>query len=173
MIVILMGVSGVGKTTIGQILTRKLGWPLFDAVHFHSAASIEKMSRGIPLEDADRWPWLDRMNAMLREHEGRDENVLLACSALKQIYRDRLARGTSELHWIYLKGRFELIRERLEARKGHYMKAGLLESQFATLEEPRAALNFEIDDTPDAIADSILRRLQESQVERTRRKGNS
>jgi gluconokinase len=160
MIVILMGVSGSGKTTIGQILSGKLGWPLFDADEFHSAASIEKMSNGIPLEDADRWPWLDRMNAMLREHEARGQSVLLACSALKQAYRDRLAKGITEIRWIYLKGGFELIRKRLEARKGHYMKAGLLESQFAALEEPTDALGVYIDDTPDSIADSILPRLQ-------------
>jgi gluconokinase len=167
MIVILMGVSGVGKTTIGEILSVKLSWPLFDADQFHSAASIEKMRNGIPLEDADRWPWLDRMNAMLREHEARGESVLLACSALKQVYRDRLSKGTAELRWIFLKGRFELIQARLEARKGHYMKAGLLESQFAALEEPGDALNVDIDDTPDAIADSILRRLQASPARKT------
>jgi gluconokinase len=160
MIVILMGVSGVGKTTIGQILSEKLGWPLFDADEFHSASNIEKMRNGIALQDEDRWPWLDRMNAMLREREGRGENALLACSALKQAYRERLARGTTNLRWVYLKGNFELIRERLEARKGHYMKAGLLESQFATLEEPSDALTVDIGETPIAIADSILGRLQ-------------
>ncbi len=167
MIVVLMGVSGVGKTTVGRILSGKLGWPLFDADEFHSALSIEKMRNGIPLEDADRWPWLDRMNAMLREREGRGESVLLACSALKQVYRDRLSKGTADLRWIYLKGAFELIRERLEARKGHYMKAGLLESQFAALEEPGDALNIDVDDTPHAIADSILRRLKESPTHKT------
>jgi len=167
MIVILMGVSGVGKTTVGQILSDKLGWPLFDADEFHSAANIEKMRNGIPLQDADRWPWLDRMNAMLREHEGRSENVLLACSALKQMYRDRLAKGTAELRWIYLKGSFELIRERLEARKNHYMKAGLLESQFATLEEPADAISIDIGDTPVAIADAILHRLQSPSSRKT------
>jgi len=167
MIVILMGVSGVGKTTIGQILSDKLGWRLFDADEFHSAASIEKMRSGIALEDADRWPWLDRMNAMIRQKETSGESVLLACSALKQVYRDRLANDTAEVRWVYLKGPFELIRRRLEARKGHYMKAGLLESQFAALEEPGNALSFGIEDSPDSIADAILRRLQESPARRT------
>ena len=167
MIVILMGVSGVGKTTIGQVLSEKLGWPLFDADEFHSPASIEKMRNGIPLEDADRWPWLDRMNAMIVEKEGRGDSVLLACSALKQAYRDRLAKGTADLRWIYLKGSFDLIRKRLEARKGHYMKAGLLESQFATLEEPGNALAIDIDGTPDAIADFILRQLQVKPIRQT------
>ena len=160
MIFILMGVSGCGKTTIGQILSEKLGWPLFDADEFHSLASIDKMRNGIALDDADRWPWLERMNAALREREARGESVLLACSALKQAYRDRLSKGIAELRWIYLKGGFELIRKRLEARKGHYMKAGLLESQFAALEEPEEALSVDIDDSPNSIADSILRRLQ-------------
>jgi len=167
MIVILMGVSGVGKTTIGQILSDKLGWPLSDADEFHSPASIEKMRNGIPLDDADRWPWLDRMNAMLVEKEGRGESVLLACSALKQVYRDRLAKGTADLRWIYLKGNSDLIRERLEERKRHYMKAGLLESQFATLEEPGNALGVDVNDTPEAIADSILRQLQATPARKT------
>ncbi len=167
MIAILMGVSGSGKTTIGQILSVKLGWPLLDADEFHSAANIEKMSNGIPLEDVDRWPWLDRMNAELRAREARGESVLLACSALKQAYRDRISGGVAEIRWIYLKGGFELIRQRLEARKGHYMKAGLLESQFAALEEPVDALRFDIDGSPDSIADSILHRLKALPVRKT------
>ena len=104
---------------------------------------------------------------MLKDREGRAESVLLACSALKQAYRDRLSKGAAELRWIYLRGRVDLIQARLEARKGHYMKAGLLESQFAALEEPGDALNVDIDDTPDAIADSILRRLQASPARKT------
>lgn len=167
MILVLMGVSGSGKTTVGQILSGKLGWPLLDADEFHSAANIEKMSNGIPLEDADRWPWLDRMNAALRAREARGESVLLACSALKQAYRDRISRSVAEMRWIYLKGGFELIRKRLEARKGHYMKAGLLESQFATLEEPKDALGVDIADTADSIANSILHRLQALPVRNT------
>lgn len=166
MIVILMGVSGSGKTTVGRHLAEKLGWPLLDADDFHPPANIEKMSRGVPLEDGDRWPWLDRINAVLAERQQRAESALLACSALKQVYRDRLSKGIPDPRWIYLKGNFDLIRERLEARKGHYMKAGLLESQFATLEEPGNALSVDIDGTPDAIADSILLRLQASPARR-------
>jgi gluconokinase len=167
MIVILMGVSGCGKTTIGQILSGKLGWPLFDADEFHSAASIEKMRNGIALDDGDRWPWLDRMNAMLVEKEANGENVLLACSALKQKYRDRLAKGCVHLRWVYLKGDFDLIHRRLETRKNHYMKAGLLESQFAALEEPRDAIVANIDAEPDAIADLVLRELQALPIRKT------
>jgi gluconokinase len=100
------------------------------------------------------------MNAMLAEKNARGESVLLACSALKQKYRDRLAQGGIPIRWVYLKGSFDLIRQRLEARKNHYMKAGLLESQFATLEEPTDAIVADIDAEPTAIADAILRRLQ-------------
>ncbi len=162
MVVILMGVSGCGKTTVGRLLAEHLGWPLLDADEFHSARSIEKMRAGIALDDDDRWPWLDRMNAALRERDAQGESVLLACSALKQAYRDRLGHTLAHLRWIYLKGDFTLIRARLEARKGHYMKAGLLESQFAALEEPVDALTVDIEATPQAIADSILQQLQTS-----------
>ena len=162
MIVVLMGVSGSGKTSVGQALASRTGWPLADADDFHSAENIEKMRSGIALEDADRWPWLDRMNAMLTDKNARGESVLLACSALKQKYRDRLAQGGVPIHWVYLKGSFDLIRQRMLARKNHYMKAGLLESQFATLEEPTDAIVADIDAEPAAIADVILSRLQES-----------
>jgi gluconokinase len=167
MIVVLMGVAGSGKTSVGQALASRTGWPLQDADDFHSAASIEKMGSGIALEDADRWPWLDRMSAMLAEKNARGESVLLACSALKQKYRDRLAQGGLPIRWVYLKGSFHLIQQRLEARKNHYMKAGLLESQFATLEEPTDAIVADIDAEPAAIADAILNRLQEVPARKT------
>ena len=160
MMVVLMGVSGVGKTTVGEILAQRTGWRLYDADEFHSAQNIEKMRNGIALQDADRWPWLESMNAMLLEKQAANQSILLACSALKQKYRDRLADGCRNLHWVYLKGEFDLIRGRLEARKNHYMKAGLLESQFAALEEPRDAVVVSVIETPDAIADRILRDLK-------------
>lgn len=152
MIVILMGVSGSGKTTVGRHLAEKLKWQLLDADDFHPPANIEKMSRGIPLEDSDRWPWLDRLNEMIRSAESRGEYVLLACSALKARYRERLAHGCENVRWIYLKGDFNLIESRLKARKGHYMKAGLLQSQFTALEEPQGALVMDIADEPARIA---------------------
>ena len=155
-----MGVSGVGKTTVGEVMAERTGWRLYDADEFHSAASIEKMRNGIALQDEDRWPWLDRMNAMLAEKQLNGESVLLACSALKQKYRERLASGNLPLRWVYLKGDFDLIRRRLEARKNHYMKAGLLESQFAALEEPQNAIVAEVGPEPGAIADFVLRQLQ-------------
>jgi gluconokinase len=158
-IVILMGVSGSGKTTVGRHLAEKLGWPLLDADDFHPPANIEKMSRGIPLEDGDRWPWIDRLNDMVRAAESRGENVLLACSALKARYRDRLARDCRDVKLIYLKGDFDLIESRLMARKGHYMKAGLLKSQFAALEEPQGAVVMDIGDEPERIAARLLTAL--------------
>jgi gluconokinase len=167
MIVVLMGVSGVGKTTVGQVLAERTGWPLHDADEFHSAASIEKMRNGIALDDADRWPWLDRMNGMLADKNARHESVLLACSALKQSYRERLAKGGLQLHWVYLKGDYDLIRTRLEARKNHYMKAGLLESQFAALQEPRDAIVADVAADPDSIADFVLSQLKVSLPRKT------
>jgi gluconokinase len=158
-IVILMGVSGSGKTTVGRHLAEKLHWQLLDADDFHPPANIEKMSRGIPLEDSDRWPWLDRLNEMVRAAEARGENVLLACSALKARYRDRLARDCKDVKLVYLKGDFDLIESRLMARKGHYMKAGLLKSQFAALEEPEGALVMDIGDEPERIAARLLKAL--------------
>ena len=155
MIIVLMGVSGAGKTTVGELLSERLGWPLLDADAFHPPANIEKMRSGIPLTDEDRWPWLDRLNSLLKENDSNGASALLACSALKQKYRDRLAAGCSNLRWVYLKGSFELIEARLKARKGHYMKAGLLESQFAALEEPVDAITADIGAAPEAIADAV------------------
>jgi gluconokinase len=160
MIVVLMGVSGSGKTTVGQLLAERLGWPLLDADDFHPPGNIEKMRSGIPLTDEDRWPWLDRLNGLLREKDSNGESTLLACSALKQNYRARLTAGIKDPRWVYLKGSFELIDARLKARKGHYMKAGLLKSQFATLEEPLDAITTEIGTTPEAVADAVQAALE-------------
>lgn len=161
MIAVLMGVSGAGKTTVGRLLADKLGWTFLDADDFHPAANIEKMSRGIPLDDADRWPWLDRLNALMRQAQARGENALLACSALKETYRRRLANACVDTRWVYLKGDFALIDARLRARKGHYMKAGLLESQFSALEEPAHAIVADIGGTPELIAQFIASRLKD------------
>jgi gluconokinase len=154
MIAVLMGVSGCGKTTVGKILSRITGWRMFDADDFHSAENIEKMRSGVPLTDEDRWPWLDNLNTLLREW-GENENVLLACSALKQSYRDRLARGCRDVRWILLSGDFDLILSRLANRRGHYMPASLLRSQFETLEEPADAIVIDIADQPEVIARRI------------------
>jgi gluconokinase len=167
MIVVLMGVSGSGKTSVGEAMEQRLGWPLLDADTYHPPANIEKMSRGVPLEDSDRWPWLDRLNAMVREADARGESALLACSALKARYRERLAAGLRDVRWVYLKGDFALIESRLMARKGHYMKAGLLQSQFAALEEPSDALVVDIADAPARIAERLVKQLEVASLSRT------
>ena len=160
MIVIVMGVTGVGKTTVGQLLAEKTGWPLYDADDYHSAANVEKMRAVIALTDEDRWPWLDRLNALLRTAEARGNSVILACSALKQRYRDRLEQGLGGVRWIYLKGHMELIRSRLNQRKGHYMNPALLQSQFDALELPLDALSIDIGDEPAALAQQVFQALQ-------------
>jgi len=154
-----MGVSGVGKTTVGELLAREAGWPLYDADDFHSAANIEKMRNGIALTDEDRWPWLDRLNATLREIDQRGGSALLACSALKQRYRDRLAQGLSDVRWVHLTGTFELIKQRIDARKGHYMTAKLLESQFSALEAPTEAIVIDVAAEPQQLAAQVYAAL--------------
>lgn len=159
MIVILMGVTGVGKTTVGEALADKTGWRLYDADAYHSPANVEKMRAGIPLTDDDRWPWLDRLNELMRDAASRGESAILACSALKQKYRDRLQRDIDEARWVYLKGDMELIRSRLQQRKGHYMNPALLQSQFDTLEPPVDALTIDVAEPPHALAQRILSAL--------------
>ena len=138
-----MGVSGSGKTTIGRVLADELGWTFLDADDFHPPASVAKMAAGMALSDEDRWPWLDRLADELRALDERRSNVVLACSALKQEYRDRLKRA-GELRWAYLKGDAATIEPRLATRHDHYMPASLLASQIATLEEPAEAIVVDI-----------------------------
>jgi gluconokinase len=156
MIVVLMGVSGSGKSAIGELLAQRLGWAYLDADDYHPASNVEKMRTGTPLTDEDRWPWLDRMNGMLRERSGRGEKLILGCSALRQVYRERLEAGVPDLCWVHLEGSFELIQSRLLARKHRYMPPSLLQSQFATLEAPQAALAVKIDATPDQVVDAVI-----------------
>lgn len=153
--IVLMGVAGSGKTTVGRIVAERLGWRFLDADDFHSPENVEKMRSGQPLTDDDRWPWLDRLNGLLRE----DGSAVLACSALRQRYRDRIGAGLDDVRWVHLAGSFELIGSRLAARKGHYMPASLLASQFNTLEPPSAALTIDVGDTPEVLAARILKEL--------------
>jgi gluconokinase len=139
MIVVLMGVSGAGKTTTGQALASALGWPFRDADDFHPPANVDRMKAGIPLTDDDRWPWLDRVVEEMRRAEAAHGHVVVACSALKRSYRDRLATA-GDVRFVYLAGDYDTIAERLAVRKHKYMPATLLGSQFATLEPPGDAL---------------------------------
>lgn len=139
MIVVLMGVCGCGKTTIGRAVADVLGWHFLDADDFHPPANVAKMAQGIPLTDEDRWPWLDRLRDELAAINARQEHAVLACSALKQAYRSRLLQAGG-VRFVYVKGDRETIASRLAMREGHYMPASLLDSQYAALEEPDDAL---------------------------------
>lgn len=138
-IVVLMGVSGCGKTTVGQALAADLSCPFYDGDDFHPPANVAKMSQGIPLNDDDRWPWLNRLAELIGEHLAQEKAAVLACSALKRKYREQLRVGDRDVVFVYLKGTFDLIWQRMQRREGHYMKAEMLQSQFDALEEPTAA----------------------------------
>jgi len=157
--VILMGVSGCGKTRVGTLLAKDCGWAFHDADDFHPAENVAKMQSGVPLTDADRWPWLARLNAFLLDSEHQGKSLVLACSALKQVYRDRLVRGCAAARFVFLNGDIELIRARLAVRQGHYMNPELLESQFAILEPPQDALRLDIAKSPAELVRSIRQAL--------------
>lgn len=159
MIVIVMGVTGCGKTTVGALLANACGWGFHDADDFHPAENVAKMKNGTPLTDKDRRPWLARIHAFLLESERQGKSLVLACSALKQAYRDRLARGCASARFVFLDGDIELIRARLLARQGHYMNPRLLDSQFAILERPREALRLDIARSPAELVRSIRKGL--------------
>lgn len=153
-----MGVSGAGKTTIGKLLAADLGWQFADADDFHSPANVKKMASGIPLTDADREPWLDALREQLKHWMNAEQNAILACSALKQAYRERL-RVSPEVCFVYLKVTPQLLRERLLARHGHFMTEKMLASQLETLEEPEDALTINADGQPAEIARDIAAEL--------------
>jgi len=155
MIVLVMGVSGAGKTTIGERLAQRLGWRFIDADDYHPPANVAKMAAGVPLEDADRWPWLDALNRRLRE----ERDAIIACSALKESYRRRLLAGIEGAQVVYLHGDKALIAERVAARKHRYMPASLLESQFATLEPPAAAIAVDVAGEPETAVSAIVAAL--------------
>ena len=160
MIVVLMGVCGSGKTTVGRALAASLHWRFLDADEFHPPANVDKMARGLPLTDEDRWPWFDRILGELRRHGAAGTPVVLACSALKQAYRDRLAQA-GEVRFAYLKGDVATIEPRLAGRTGHFMPPALLASQFATLEEPTGAIVVDVLQPVAAQVAAITRALQQ------------
>jgi gluconokinase len=159
MVILIMGVSGSGKTTIGEGLASELDWKFRDADEFHPAANIEKMRQGIPLNDDDRRPWLQALRQAIDEALQSNANLILACSALKAAYRQVLGEPSDQIKFVYLKGSFELIEQRLKQRQGHYMKANLLRTQFDALEEPSDAIVVEIDQSSSAIVQQIKNSL--------------
>jgi gluconokinase len=159
MIVVLMGVSGSGKTTVGKLLASQLGWIFYDADDYHPAANVAKMHAGIPLTDEDRKPWLQTLAHLIDEARARGQSIVLACSALKHSYQEYLRHHLDDVKYVCLCGSKELIQQRLAARKGHFMNPALLVSQFETLEPPDDAIQVNVRESPDAIASEIRRNL--------------
>jgi gluconokinase len=160
-IVIVFGVSGAGKTTIGKLLTQGVGWRFYEADDFHSQANIDKLRRGIPLTDEDRWPWLESLRQLIKRSLEAGENAVLACSALKRAYREQL-RVSDEVKFVFLHGDYALIEKQLRQRRGHFMNPELLRSQFTDLEEPKSdedVLTIELRRTPQKIVDEIKAKL--------------
>jgi gluconokinase len=151
--VVVMGVSGAGKTTVGQALARRLGWRFIEGDTLHPEANREKLARGEPLTDADRAPWLERVRDAIHSALAQGENVVCACSALKGAYRQVLGEG---LRFVLLEGSPKLLRERLAQRKGHFANPSLLSSQLATLEPPGNALRLDVADSPEALVEEIV-----------------
>ncbi len=158
--IIVMGVSGSGKTSVGQLLAKQLGWGFYDADDFHPPENVAKMANGIPLNDSDRGPWLAALHNLISSSLTADRPGVLACSALKERYRQQLMDGNSHVQLVYLKGTYDLIWSRMSARSGHYMKPSMLQSQFDTLEEPKDALTVDICIPVDEIVREILYHLK-------------
>jgi gluconokinase len=162
MILIVMGVSGCGKTTIGEMLAERLKCDFADADSFHSQANKDKMHKGIPLTDDDRWPWLKAIRASIVEKQADNTTHVYACSALKHVYRDILRDGNKDVTFVYLKGTAELLKERIKTRKGHFFDPALLQSQLDTLEPPGAdeAIEVDIAWSPEKIVESVLMEMK-------------
>lgn len=157
--IVVMGVSGSGKSTVGKSLAETLGWPFYDADAFHPEANVEKMSRGIPLTDADRLPWLERLHQLIGESLAKQQSAVLAASSLKESYRKLMQGQHEHVQFVYLKGSYDFILQRMQARQHHFMKPEMLKSQFATLEEPQSALTVSIEADVPAIVQEIIERL--------------
>lgn len=161
MFIIFMGVAGCGKTTIGKMAAEALGVPFYEGDDYHPPENVDKMSRGIPLNDDDRAGWLAALANILREGIAKGESGVMSCSALKEKYRRQLRVDADQVRFIYLKGSYDLIWARMEAREGHYMPAALLQSQFDALEEPKNVFTVDIAQSPEAILEEVLDYLRE------------
>jgi gluconokinase len=162
LIVVVMGVSGAGKTRIGRDVARRLGWTFIEGDDLHTEANRRKMAAGTPLTDDDRWPWLDRLCEAARGIEADGGSVVIACSALRRAYRDRLRGAGRDVWFVHLSGERAVIAERMAARRDHYMPPGLLDSQIATLEVPgrdEGVMTFDISQRPDRIVDEVAAQL--------------
>ncbi|KVQ41893.1 gluconate kinase [Burkholderia territorii] len=161
MILIAMGVSGAGKSRIGEMLAERLSCSYTDGDAFHSAANKEKMHNGIPLTDDDRWPWLRTIRAAIEEKQRAGETAVFTCSSLKRSYRDVLRGTDTDVRFVYLKGTFEVLQERLKTRTGHFFDPSLLKSQLDTLEEPGPdeAIVVSIEFTPEQIVDEVMTKI--------------
>lgn len=162
MVIIICGVAGVGKSTVGQLLAEELHWKFYEADNFHSAANIEKMATGIPLTDEDRQPWLNKLRELIERCLAAEENAVLACSALKKAYRDRL-RVSEKVKFVFLRGNREQVTQQLRDRRGHFMNPALLQSQFRDLEEPtrsEAVLTVELVTSARDLVELIKRKLR-------------
>lgn len=158
MVIILMGVSGCGKTSVGKQLSKQIGVPFFDADDYHPQSNIEKMSRNIPLSDVDRIPWLKTLAKQIEGWE-LSGGAILACSALKESYRKILSSGDVSIFWVFLEGSFELIQKRMKTRTNHYMKPELLQSQFDALEIPNYGLKIDIASNINNITNDIISKI--------------
>jgi gluconokinase len=161
-VIIVMGVAGSGKTTVGELLAKDLGWNFADADNYHSAANVQKMNDGHPLSDEDRLPWLQTLGAQICVWLKDDLRTVLACSALREEYRHYLHADDAGVKTVYLKGSYELLAERLQNRQGHFMKAKMLQSQFLILEEPKNALVLDVAHDPAQLVAQIKNAFVES-----------
>ncbi|MFO1027520.1 MAG: gluconokinase [Acetobacteraceae bacterium] len=169
-VIVVMGVAGSGKTTIATALARQLGWDFLEGDSFHPPANVAKMSAGTPLTDEDRWPWLRAIAARMDEVQAQGGSAVVACSALKRAYRDILLGGRTNGILLYPRGEKALIAGRMQARHGHFMPPALLDSQFATLEEPGPDENpvvVDIDGSPEQVIETALRNVQARLTQRT------
>lgn len=162
MIIVIMGVSGCGKTTVGRLLAEDLGWSFYEGDDFHPPENVAKMRKGVALNDTDRRPWLERLQKLIVELNRRGESAVLTCSALKASYRRSLREADDGIAIVYLRGDYDLIRRRMKERRGHYMPVALLKSQFAELEAPERAIEIEARHRPEV----VVKKIEEALCER-------